>query len=151
MQIPAYVKDRLFHSFIENFVPRFVPGSVQVYSDDESDREKRFDDALLKDLGVTIDSREKMPALVLHYPARNWLLLAEFAAGNGPIDEKRLKELARLFNKASPDLIYITAFQNRSAMADHDELPAWGTHAWFADEPEHMIHFNGSRFLGPYS
>lgn len=28
---------------------------------------------------------------------------------------------------------------------------AWETEVWIADAPTHMIHFNGSRFLGPYN
>lgn len=28
---------------------------------------------------------------------------------------------------------------------------AWETEVWVADAPEHLIHFNGIRFLGPYS
>ncbi|WP_337165992.1 BsuBI/PstI family type II restriction endonuclease [Vibrio fluvialis] len=27
----------------------------------------------------------------------------------------------------------------------------WETEVWIADNPDHMIHFNGDRFLGPYS
>ncbi len=27
---------------------------------------------------------------------------------------------------------------------------AWETHVWLASAPDHMIHFNGQRFLGPY-
>ena len=27
---------------------------------------------------------------------------------------------------------------------------AWETEAWIADNPTHMIHFNGDKFLGPY-
>ena len=26
---------------------------------------------------------------------------------------------------------------------------AWETEVWLADVPEHMIHFNGDRFMGP--
>ena len=28
---------------------------------------------------------------------------------------------------------------------------SWETEVWVADDPEHMIHFIGERFLGPYS
>ena len=28
---------------------------------------------------------------------------------------------------------------------------AWETEVWVADNPTHMVHFNGSRFLGPYA
>lgn len=27
---------------------------------------------------------------------------------------------------------------------------SWETDVWVIDNPEHMIHFNGDRFLGPY-
>ncbi len=27
---------------------------------------------------------------------------------------------------------------------------AWESEVWIAEEPMHMIHFNGERFLGPY-
>ena len=27
---------------------------------------------------------------------------------------------------------------------------AWETEVWCADAPDHLIHFNGERFLGPY-
>lgn len=26
---------------------------------------------------------------------------------------------------------------------------AWETEVWIADEPDHMIHLNGNRFMGP--
>ncbi len=27
---------------------------------------------------------------------------------------------------------------------------AWETEVWLADAPDHLIHFDGQRFLGPY-
>ena len=28
--------------------------------------------------------------------------------------------------------------------------PEWETEAWIADNPTHMIHFNGDKFIGPH-
>ncbi|WEV42656.1 BsuBI/PstI family type II restriction endonuclease [Bifidobacterium sp. ESL0682] len=28
---------------------------------------------------------------------------------------------------------------------------AWETEAWCADTPDHLMHFDGSRFMGPYN
>jgi hypothetical protein len=28
---------------------------------------------------------------------------------------------------------------------------AWETEVWLAENPNHMIHFNGDRFLGPHA
>ena len=27
---------------------------------------------------------------------------------------------------------------------------AWETEVWIADNPDHMVHFNGDKFIGPY-
>jgi hypothetical protein len=27
---------------------------------------------------------------------------------------------------------------------------SWETEVWVADDPDHLIHFDGERFLGPY-
>ena len=148
MQSLTYTKDELIESLIEKFIPRFVPGSEVVHANDSR---QSLNETKLRDLGVADDKNQKMPDVVLYQRERNWLLVVDSTTSNGPISEKRLKELAEIFSKAKPDLVYVTAFQSRSDMADYPDLVAWGTHAWFADEPEHMIHFNGSRFLGPYS
>ena len=31
-----------------------------------------------------------------------------------------------------------------------EHLISWETEVWIADNPSHLIHFNASRFLGPY-
>ena len=28
---------------------------------------------------------------------------------------------------------------------------AWETEVWVSEQPDHIIHFNGERFLGPYT
>lgn len=35
-------------------------------------------------------------------------------------------------------------------MQKYFTLISWETEVWIADSPDHMIHFNGSQFLGPY-
>ncbi len=34
-------------------------------------------------------------------------------------------------------------------LAQHLEQVNWQTEVWIADEPEHLIHFNGENFIGP--
>lgn len=145
---PVSRKATLAESFIGEFVPRFLPGSTLVYARDDINHD---DEAMLKGMGVQADSPSNMPDMVFHDAARDWLLIVECASGKRLIDEMRLEELHRIFSQAKSSLVYITAFLSRTDMASHPDLVARGTHAWFADEPEHMIHFNGSRFLGPYA
>jgi len=141
----------LIRSIIENFAPRFAPGSVLVYAGDTGDKWGYFDAALLAGLGVDVDSHGKMPDVVLHYTAKNWLLLVESVTSHGPVDSKRHAELAELFAGSTVGLVYVTAFPSRAVMGRYLGDIAWETEVWVADAPSHLIHFNGERFLGPYN
>ena len=141
----------LIRAIIEDFAPRFAPGSVLVYAGDTGDKWGYFDAPLLADLGVNVDSHGKMPDVVLHFTAKNWLLLVESVTSHGPVDGKRHAELAKLFGGSRAGLVYVTAFPNRAIMGRYLGEIAWETEVWVADAPSHLIHFNGVRFLGPYS
>jgi len=140
----------LIRAIIEDFAPRFAPGSVLVYAGDTGDKWGYFDAPLLAGLGVDVDSHGKMPDVVLHFTAKNWLLLVESVTSHGPVDGKRHAELAKLFAKSTAGLVYVTAFPNRAIMGRYLSEIAWETEVWVADAPSHLIHFNGVRFLGPY-
>lgn len=141
----------LIRAIIEDFAPRFAPGSVLVYAGDTGEKWGYFDAPLLAGLGVDVDSHGKMPDVVLHFTAKNWLLLVESVTSHGPVDGKRHAELAKLFAGSTAGLVYVTAFPNRSIMGRYLGEIAWETEVWVADAPSHLIHFNGVRFLGPYS
>lgn len=140
----------LIRAIIEDFAPRFAPGSVLVYVGDTGDKWGYFDAPLLADLGVDVDSHGKMPDVVLLFSAKNWLLLVESVTSHGPVDGKRHAELAKLFAGSTAGLVYVTAFPNRTVMGRYLADIAWETEVWVADAPSHLIHFNGERFLGPY-
>jgi hypothetical protein len=140
----------LIRAVIEDFAPRFAPGSVLVYAGDTGEKWGYFDKALLTNLGVEVDAHGKMPDVVLHYTAKNWLLLIESVTSHGPVDGKRHAELSELFAGSRSGLVYVTAFPNRAIMGRYLGEIAWETEVWVADAPSHLIHFNGERFLGPY-
>ena len=141
---------RLIKAIIEDFAPRFAPGSVLVYAGDTGSKVGYFDHALLANLGVNLDRHGKLPDVVLHFVERDWLLLVESVTSHGPVDGKRHGELSKLFGKCTAGLVYVTAFPNRQIMGKYLHEIAWETEVWVADAPSHLIHFNGVRFLGPY-
>jgi hypothetical protein len=141
----------LIRAIIEDFAPRFAPGSVLVYAGDTGEKWGYFDAALLADLGIDVGSHGKMPDVVLHFVEKNWLLLVESVTSHGPVDGKRHAELSKLFADSKAGLVYVTAFPNRSIMGRYLPEIAWETEVWVADAPSHLIHFNGVRFLGPYA
>ncbi len=141
----------LIRAIIEHFAPRFAPGSVLVYVGDTGDKWGYFDAPLLAKLGVDVGAHGKMPDVVLHFTEKNWLLLVESVTSHGPVDGKRHAELATLFAGSTAGLVYVTAFPDRAVMGRYLGDIAWETEVWVADAPSHLIHFNGERFIGPYS
>ena len=140
----------LIAAIIEEFAPRFASGSVLVYAGDTGEKWAYFDAPRLTELGVAIDPHGKMPDVILHDPARNWLILTEAVTSHGPVNGKRHAELAALFAASRAGLVYVTAFPTRAVMARYLGDIAWETEVWVAEAPSHLIHFDGERFLGPY-
>ncbi len=91
-----------------------------------------------------------MPDVIVHDSSRKWILLIEAVTSAGPIDGKRRKELKDLFKNDTVGLVFVTAFSARKTMRRFLDQISWETEGWIADNPDHIIHFDGERFLGPY-
>ncbi len=146
----------LIRAIVYEFCRRFVADPDVLYIGDTGSKlgttGKRvgyYNRAGLAALGVALDDHGKFPDVIVHDRGRNWFLLIEAVTSHGPVDGKRHDELGALF-AASAAPVYVTAFATRKAMARYAHLIDWATEVWCADAPEHMIHFNGVRFLGPY-
>ena len=98
-----------------------------------------------------MNTHGKMPDVVVLDRARGWLVLIEAVTSHGPVNPKRVEELRRLFAGSSAGLVFVTALESRDALRAHLTDISWETEVWLADAPSHLIHFNGSRFLGPYA
>ena len=140
----------LIKAIIEQFCPAFAPGGLVLYIGDTEDKFVHLETKNLASLGVTLGSAAKIPDVIVHYTAKNWLLLIEAVTSAGPVDGKRRKELKDLFADCKAGLVFVTAFENRRRMQSFVSHIAWESEVWIAEDPDHMIHFNGERFLGPY-
>jgi hypothetical protein len=140
----------LIKTIIEHFSPTFAPGGVILYIGDTENKFVHMEKTGLKALGITLDPAAKVPDVIVHYAAKNWLLLIEAVTSAGPVDGKRRKELKALFEGSKAGLVFVTAFETRRVMQKFISQIAWESEVWIAEDPGHMIHFNGERFLGPY-
>lgn len=140
----------LIKAFIEDFCTRFVPGGVVLYVGDAENKFQHFEAAYFARLGVRIDTAAKMPDVVIHDPQRDWLVIGEAVTSAGVVDGKRRRELKDLFSGFRNGLVFVTAFETRQAMGRFLGQISWETEVWMADTPDHVVHFNGERFLGPY-
>jgi len=88
-------------------------------------KENFFNRDKLKDLGVVVDRKGKLPDVVLYWPEKNWLLLIESVTSHGPVDGKRYGELSKLFANATPGLVFVTAFPDKRIMTRYLEDISW--------------------------
>ena len=142
--------NELIRAIIEEMAPRFLPGATLVYIGDTGEKWGFFDDELAAKIGLSVEEHGKMPDVVLWLADKGWLVLVESVTSHGPVDSKRRIELADLFASARGDKIYISAFPDKRTFARFAPDVAWETETWVADNPTHMVHFNGDKFLGPY-
>ena len=142
--------NELIRAIIEDMAPRFIPGAMLVYIGDTDEKWGFFDGELAARLGIHIEEHGKMPDVILWQEEKNWLVLAESVTSHGPVDAKRQIELTNLFASSPIDKVFISAFPDKQTFARFAPDVAWETEVWDADNPTHMVHFNGDKFLGPY-
>jgi hypothetical protein len=140
----------LIKEFIEQFCTRFVPGGVVLYVGDAENKFQHFETEYFARVGVLIDSAAKMPDVVIHDSKRGWLVIGEAVTSAGVVDGKRRRELKELFAGFRSGIVFVTAFEDREAMGRFLSQISWETEVWIAADPDHVVHFNGERFLGPY-
>ena len=140
----------LISTIINDFCPRYTPGGYICYLGDAGEKMTNEEHHYFEDLGVKLDIHGKMPDIVVHLKNKNWLVLIEAVTSHGPIDNKRKLELEKLFEGSAADLVFITAFSTRKVMMNYFQQISWETDVWLAENPTHLIHFDGEKFLGPY-
>lgn len=64
------------------------------------------------------------------------------------MDPKRIREIEEMTQNVTAGKIYVTAFLDFKTYKKFSDLLAWDTEVWLAENPDHMIHLNGGRFLG---
>ncbi len=136
-------------AIIQEFAPRFAPGAVLLYLGDTAKKNLFVDTDKLAELGISITDHDKLPDVILFDVERNWLFLIEAVTAHGPMTPKRIVELEEMLTKCDAGKIYITAFPDFTEFRRHTSEIAWETEIWIVENPDHMIHYNGDRFMGP--
>ena len=134
---------------IEEFAPRFAENSECLYVGDTIQKDLVKNEEKLKELGFEITLHDKMPDVVLYSEDKNWIYFVESVTSVGAMEPKRIKEIEEMTENVSAGKIYVTAFLDFKTFKKFSESLAWETEVWIADMPDHMIHLNGDRFLGP--
>lgn len=141
--------NELQKAIIEEFAPRFAPNSECLYVGDTIEKDLVKDVEKLKKLGFEITLHDKMPDVVLYREDKDWIYFVESVTSVGPMNPKRILEITEMTKDVKVGKIFVTAFLDFKTYKKFAEELAWETEVWIAEMPEHMIHLNGDRFMGP--
>jgi type II restriction enzyme len=136
-------------AIIEEFAPRFCPGGELLYVGDTAQKDLYINKSGLEELGISIEHHGKLPDVVISDKKRNWLFIIEAVTSHGPVTPKRIIELENMFRECKAGKIYVSAFPDFKEFRRHTSDIAWETEVWVVSFPDHMIHFNGDKFIGP--
>ncbi|MGD1838202.1 MAG: BsuBI/PstI family type II restriction endonuclease [Nitrososphaeraceae archaeon] len=143
-------QNKLVKLIISEFKRNFAPNSEIIYLGDTGKKTPIHRKEVFRELGIEINPHGKIPDVIMYDREKKWIFLIEAVTSHGPIDSKRKIELEPIFSKPSIGIIYVTTFIDKKSMMKYIKDISWKTEVWIAEDPEHLIHFDGERFLGPY-
>lgn len=131
---------------IEVFAPKFLrePGIV-LLSESQAKIVKRDEDLILR-LRLRIEAGGNLPDILLVDlgPREPLLVFVEAVATDGAVTAERKEALLRIATTAGyrpQHVAFVTAYQDRGSSGFKKTVSrlAWGSFAWFATEPDHLL------------
>lgn len=141
--------NQLQKAILEEFAPRFAQNTECLYVGDTIKKDLVKNVEKLEELGFEITLHDKMPDVVLYSEEKGWLYFIEAVTSVGPMSAERILEIEKMTEKVTVGKIYVTAFLDFKTFKKFSESLAWETEVWIAEMPDHMIHLNGDKFMGP--
>lgn len=141
--------NQLQKAIIEKFKPYFAKDAECLYVGDGDNKNLVNEEEKLKKIGLVINTHDITPDVVLYDKQKNWLYIIEAVTSVGWINQERLGKLGDLTKNVKAGKIFVTAFLDFGTYKKFAADLAWDTEVWISDMPEHMIHLNGDKFLGP--
>lgn len=139
--------NKLQVAVIKQFAERFALGAHLLYLGDTAHKMLYVDNERLTALNIPANEHDKLPDVILYHPKSNRLFLVEAVTSHGPVSPKRYMELELVFKHVKASRVYVSAFPDFKEFKNHINNIAWETEVWISEIPDHMIHFNGDKFL----
>ncbi|WP_408595114.1 BsuBI/PstI family type II restriction endonuclease (plasmid) [Paracoccus marcusii] len=131
---------------VEVFAPRFMANPVVLWLSESGNKVVARDDKLAARIGLKIEADKNLPDLILADlgPADPILLFVEVVATDGAVSDRRKVAILELTDAAGFDrkhIKFLSAYQDRGTGGFKKTVQslAWGSMAWFASEPHHII------------
>lgn len=136
-------------AIIESFLPIYGFNAVVLYVGDTADKFLHLEQEALEQLNFFVLKHEELPDVVAYSAEKNLLYLIEAFNSKGEWSEVRVGKVKRKLKESgcTANVVFFTAFENKNVFRKKAKDIAWETEVWIADAPEHLVHFNGYKFL----
>ena len=135
---------------LELFLPRFARDAKVLYIGDASKKYLHVDAEGLKKLGLSEIAHDMLPNIVALDTKNQWLLLIEAVHSSNPVSKLRHLALEEFTAGCPLPKVFVSVFATRKEFKRWVFDIDWETEVWLVDSPDHLIHFNGDRYLGPH-
>ena len=141
--------NKLQKNIVEVFLPLFGFGAEVLYIGDTSDKFLYVNREALEKLNFFPLEHEELPVVIAFSNEKNLLFFIEAFHSMGEWSEVRIRKIKRKLEEShcTAQIVFFTAFENRTSFKQKAKDIAWETEVWIAESPEHLIHFNGYKFL----
>lgn len=136
---------------IKDFRATFCPSAKVVYVGDSARKLLYLNEELSESIGIPITRHGKLPDVVLYDPHEDLLYLIEAVTAHGPLSPKRQIELEEILRSCRSKRVYISAFPDFHEFKRHINDIAWETEVWIEESRDHLVHFNGPKFLSVHT
>lgn len=131
---------------IENFARRFLQDPAVLWLSESGNKVVVRDERIAAAIGLRIEPDKNLPDLILADlgPRDPLLVFVEIVATDGPVTARRKDAIHALTGPAGfhrHQVAFATAYQDRDSSGFKKTAGqlAWGSFAWFASEPEHIV------------
>ena len=139
--------NKLQRAIIEEFLPRFGFGAEILYLGDATDKYLVREEEKLRELHFFELEHEELPDVVAYSKEKNILFLIEAVHSYGQMGEIRVMKIKEKLKKCTAEIVIVSAFDDKKKFRKFSEDIAWESEVWIAEDPDHMVHFNGIKFL----
>lgn len=156
--LPPGPSPAITKAVIEEFAPRFLNDPRVIWVSDSATKRPFRDAPLEHALEIRLDAAELLPDVVLvdllpeGRDGQVLIVFVEVVASDGPMTTQRQRALLDLLGTSrrrykSSDAAFVTAYLDRRADPARRTMPslAWQSFAWFASEPDCLIHLRDGR------
>lgn len=147
IKLSAGPHNKLQRAIIEEFLPRFGFGAEILYLGDATNKYLVREEEKLRELHFFELEHEELPDVIAYSKEKNLLFIIEAVHSYGQMGEIRVMKIKEKLKECTAEVVIVSAFDDKKKFRKYSEDIAWESEVWIAEDPDHMVHFNGIKFL----